>query len=297
MQKETHVNYAYKDRLFIYIFGSKENREWTLSLYNAINGSHYTDASKIIFNTLENALFIGMKNDTSFLISGTINLYEHQSTYNPNMPLRFLGYISELYSSYIKESNSDIFSSKIIRIPTPKLVVFYNGLDETEDESILKLSSSFIRSFKGEPDIEIRVRMLNVNYGRNAEIMDLCKPLRDYAWFIATIREYQAKDHSLSEAASLALADSSDDFILKPFIEKNKAEVDGMLLDLYSEENFYRIQKLNLEKEKAKTAKAKASAKAARSRANSEKARADAAEAELKKLKEENEKLRAQIPQ
>jgi hypothetical protein len=283
MQKETHVNTNYKDRLFIFIFGSEENREWTLSLYNAINGSHYTDASQIIFNTLENALFIGMKNDTSFIISDTINLYEHQSTYNPNMPLRFLGYISELYSSYIKESHLNPYGTRLIRIPTPKLVVFYNGLDETEDESILKLSDSFIRSFDGEPDIEIRVRTLNVNYGRNDKIMNLCKPLRDYAWFIASIRKYQAENYSLSDATRLALADSSDDFVLKPFLEKNKAKVDGMLLDLYNEENFHKMYKYDIERAKAEAAEAEA--------------RADAIEAELKKLKEENEKLRAQISQ
>ena len=297
MQKETHVNTNYKDRLFIFIFGNEENREWTLSLYNAINGSHYTDASQIRFNTLENALYVGIKNDTSFLISGTINLYEHQSTYNPNMPLRFLGYISELFSSYIKESNSNIYGSRIIKIPTPKLVVFYNGLDETEDESILKLSDSFIRSFDGEPDIEIRVRMLNVNYGRNVGIMNSCKPLRDYAWFIDTIRRYQAEEYSLSEATRLALAESSDDFILKSFLEKNKAEVDGMLLDLYTEENFHKMYKADIAREKEKADAAEAHAKKVEARANAIEARADALEAENKKLQEELKKLREQISQ
>lgn len=109
MQKETNINYTYKDRLFNFIFGSEENREWTLSLYNAINGSHYTDASLIQFNTLKNVLYIGMKNDTSFLISGTMSVYEHQSTLNPNMPIRFLEYLSKLISAYITQNKLNLY--------------------------------------------------------------------------------------------------------------------------------------------------------------------------------------------
>ena len=96
MSNETteHVNREYKDRLFTFIFGSEQNREWTLSLYNAVNGSHYTDASLIRFNTLKDMLYMEMRNDTSFLISDVLSVYEHQSTPNPNMPLRLLQYVS-----------------------------------------------------------------------------------------------------------------------------------------------------------------------------------------------------------
>ena len=132
--------------------------------------------------------------------------------------------------------------------------------------------------------------MLNVNYGRNVGIMNSCKPLRDYAWFIDTIRRYQAEEYSLSEATRLALAESSDDFILKSFLEKNKAEVDGMLLDLYTEENFHKMYKADIAREKEK-------ADAAVAHANAVEARADALEAEVKKLQEENRKLREQISQ
>ena len=102
MTKEIRVNEKHKDRLFNFIFGQEENREWTLSLYNAINGSNYTDASLIEFNTLEGVLYMNMKNDTSFIISGIWNVYEHQSSFNPNMPYRMLEYIVELFSGYVK---------------------------------------------------------------------------------------------------------------------------------------------------------------------------------------------------
>ena len=102
----TDVNREYRDRLFKFIFGNPEKKEWTLSLYNAVNGSHYTDAKAIILNTIDDVLYISMKNDVSFLIGDTLNLYEQQSTFNPNMPMRFLIYAGMLYGKYI-QTNED----------------------------------------------------------------------------------------------------------------------------------------------------------------------------------------------
>ena len=90
------VNNKYSDRLFKFIFGRFENREWTLSLYNAINGSNYTDPDEIEINTIESAVYLSMRNDVSFLIADVMNLYEQQSTFNPNMPMRFLIYAGML---------------------------------------------------------------------------------------------------------------------------------------------------------------------------------------------------------
>ena len=95
------VSREHKDRLFNFIFGRPENKKWTLSLYNAVNGSSYDDETEIEFNTLEEYLYVHMKNDTSFLFVGYLSLYEHQSTYNPNMPLRMMQYISAVYDGYI----------------------------------------------------------------------------------------------------------------------------------------------------------------------------------------------------
>ena len=96
------INREYKDRLFSFLFGDNSRKEWTLSLYNAINGSNYSDPDELEINTLEEVLFMGMKNDVSFIIGGHINLYAHQSSYNPNMPVRELIYLGHLYSKYIK---------------------------------------------------------------------------------------------------------------------------------------------------------------------------------------------------
>ena len=180
MPNENNLNREYKDRLFTFIFGREENREWTLSLYNAVNGSHYTDASLIEFNTLKDVLFMGMRNDTSFLISDVLSVYEHQSSYNRNMPLRMLDYVSDLYTGYIAKNKINRYRNTLIELPTPKLVVFYNGKTEAEDEVTLKLGDSFDKEHRREADVEVRVRMLNVNYGRNRALMDACKPLDEY---------------------------------------------------------------------------------------------------------------------
>ena len=86
------VSREYKDRLFNFLFGAEENKEWTLSLYNAVNRSAYTDASQIKITTIREVMYLSMHNDVSFLISDEVNLYEQQSTFNPNMPLRQLQY-------------------------------------------------------------------------------------------------------------------------------------------------------------------------------------------------------------
>lgn len=98
------VNTKHKDRVFNFLFGNPDNREWTLALYNAVNGSEYTDADAIEFNTIDDAVYLGMKNDVSFIILNELNLWEHQSSYNPNMPMRFFIYAAKLYEKYISGS-------------------------------------------------------------------------------------------------------------------------------------------------------------------------------------------------
>ena len=157
-------NSQYKDRLFTFLFGSEENKDWTLSLYNAVNGSFYQDPNAIEITTIKEIMYLGMHNDVSFLILDEMNLYEQQSTYNPNMPLRMMQYTGNLFEKYIKQRKLNKYSSRRFFLPVPRLVVFYNGTLEQQDEIVLRLSDSFPEG--AEADIEVRVRMLNVNYGK-----------------------------------------------------------------------------------------------------------------------------------
>lgn len=114
-----------------------------MSLYNALNGTSYENPEDLQINTLENALYITVKNDVSCMIGCSLNLYEHQSTYNPNMPLRGMIYFAQLYNEYVEKRKLNLFSSTLQKIPTPKYVVFYNGMADEPDRQILKLSDAF----------------------------------------------------------------------------------------------------------------------------------------------------------
>ena len=228
-------NIQYKDRLFNFIFGSEENKAWTLSLYNAVNGSSYTDPTAIEINTIKEVMYLGMHNDVSFLISDNMNLYEQQSTYNPNMPLRFLQYAGNLYEKYIVQHELNKYSSTLLALPVPKLIVFYNGERNQPEETILKLSDSFLSG--ADTDIEVWVRMLNVNYGNSPKLLRACKPLAEYSWLVSEIRNNNAsKDEAgFSSAIDYAISIMPDDYVIKPFLKAHQAEVKGMLLTEYNE--------------------------------------------------------------
>ena len=231
------INTKYKDRLFSFIFGRPERKEWTLSLYNAVNGSSHTDPEEIEIVTMEDILYMGMKNDMSFLITDTANMYEQQSTYNPNMPVRKLMYAARLYDRYIHVNRLNIYSTKQIRLPVPKLVTFYNGMEEREDD-ILELKDAFLtedgKPAETESDIQVRVRMININYGKNKELMGACRPLSEYAWFIAEIRRNN-QGMDIETAVDSALEAMPEEFGLKKFLVANKAEVKQMCITEYNE--------------------------------------------------------------
>lgn len=228
-------NRMYKDRLFNFLFGSEENKAWTLSLYNAVNKSAYTDPSAIEITTIREVMYLGMHNDISFLILETMNLYEQQSTYNPNMPVRFLEYAGNLYDKYMKQRRLNKYGGALLSLPAPRFVVFYNGTAEQPDEKLLRLSDSFPDA--EEYDIEVKVRMLNVNYGRNRALLEACKPLDEYAWLVAEIRGEKArnKGESIDSAVDRAISAMPDDYLIKPFLQAHRAEVRGMLLTEYDE--------------------------------------------------------------
>ena len=238
------VNDEYKDRVFKYLFGNPANREWTLALYNAVNGSNYENPEDIQYNTIEDAVYLGMRNDVSFIIVNELHLWEHQSTYNPNMPMRFLLYVAKLYEKYIAGSDYYPYSSVLQPAPRPKCVCFYNGTGNQPERKILRLSEAF----GGEGDIEVIVTMLNINYGKNRQIMNSCKPLYEYAWLVDTIRQHQKNTKNLETAVDAALDDMPDDFMIKNFLLQNKAEVKGMFLTEYDQEKVLEQQRREMER-------------------------------------------------
>ena len=241
-EKSFAVNRVYKSRIFTMIFQDKEK---LLELYNAISGKNYTDPELLEINTLENAIYMNMQNDLSFLIDARLSLYEHQSTVNPNLPLRFLWYISKLYMGMTRKQN--IYGTERVEIPEPQFVVFYNGVEEQPERKVLRLSDLYHTRPEGiEADLgrglELEAVMFNVNRSHNRTLMEACKTLKDYAEYVYRVRQY-AEETTLEEAVERAITECIREGILKDFLEKNRAEAKSVSIFEYDEEEHMRQER------------------------------------------------------
>ena len=227
-EQEKYVYRSYKDRVFRMLFS---DRKRLLELYNALNGTDYANVEDLTVNTLENAIYINMKNDVSFIIDHNMCLYEHQSSYSPNMPLRGLLYFADLYKKLLR--GTDLSTRSLIKIPTPYYVVFYNGLERQDEEFVQKLSDAFENGKDG--CIELRVRAINVNFGHNRELLEKCKTLYGYAYFVAEVRK-NLETMELHLAVELAVEECIRKDILKEFLQAQRDEVIAMSIYEYNEE-------------------------------------------------------------
>jgi len=158
-------------------------------------------------------------------------LYEHQSSFTPNMPLRGFLYFSDLYKKLIKDT--DLSIRRLINIPTPHYIVFYNGPKKSEEEFTQKLSDAFEDDSDG--CLELTVRVININLGHNQQLLEKCSSLYGYAYFVATIRKY-LEEMDLTDAVNTAVDECINAGILKNFLMENKAEVVAMSIYEYNEE-------------------------------------------------------------
>ena len=211
--KKVTVNRNYKDTVFRKLFSDRRN---LLSLYNAINGTAYTDETKLEIVTLENAIYMGMKNDLAFIIDTNLFLYEHQSTYNPNMPLR------------------DLYSSILLKLPAPNFIVFYNGKRKMPDRWTNCLSESY-ENQQGEPNLELKVVTININSDCNRKLMEQCRILGEYAQYVEKVRK-NAETMSLDVAVKEAVDECIQKGILVDFLRVNRAEVIAMSIFEYDKE-------------------------------------------------------------
>ena len=246
------INRNFKDTLFRKIFDNKKD---LLSLYNALNDTEHTDENQIVINTIENAIYIGYKNDISFVIDSELNLYEHQSSVNKNMPIRGLIYLTELYKGYIERNGLRIYNETPVKLPFPRYIVFYNGRDGEPERRVMPLSDSYMTNDSNkdqEPCLELKALLININYGCNKEIMNKCQKLMEYSQLIALIRKHydelvekyaklgihKSKKEIFAEAVSLAIEEAIRNNILKEILKNNKAEVTNMLLTEFDEKDY-----------------------------------------------------------
>lgn len=223
----------YKDNVFCLLYRDREN---LLELYNALNGTQYKNSGDLTVMTLPGTICIQYKNDAAFAFGRELYLCEQQATENPNMPLRFLHYISEEYRRIVPER--DLYRQNAVKIPSPHFVIFYNGVVPQPERQVYKLSDLY-EGGKGEPELEIRAVMLNINRGNNRELLEKCRTLREYMQFVEKVRSLQ-KELGIEAAVRQAVEECIGENILRDFLKEHREEVIGMSIwefkeDLYRE--------------------------------------------------------------
>jgi len=247
---DNNLNRQYKNDLFVFLFG--QNKEFALSLFNAMNNTSYDDPNEIVFNAIDNFVYISRKNDVSFLIENTMNIFEHQSTMNSNIAFRMFLYVSKLYEKYIYENKMDLFSSKLLKLPNPNFIVFYNGKQKTKDDRYVYLSDNMAIK---NGNIELKVRIINTNYGHNMHILNKCPALYEYSWFVDKLRnkrifyENNHDEQGLSRILDEVLDEMPDSFVIKDILMKNKAEVKDMLYSIEDEPRMMKIHEEEIRNE------------------------------------------------
>ena len=238
-----NANTKYKDSVFSFLFSVPDLLR---ELYCALEGVTLPANIPVIINTLRDVLFMDRINDISFEIGRKlVILIEHQSTINPNIALRLLMYIARVYEKIIEDKN--IYTSQLIRLPKPEFFVLYNGVSPYPDKEVLRLSDVFEQAValgipeKEIPSLELVVKVININHGRNEEIVQRCKTLNEYSAFIGKVREYEKEGHGKEEAMKKAVIYCREHDILKEFLETNATEVINMLMTEWNLEDAQQV--------------------------------------------------------
>ena len=226
-------NRNYRDTVFRMLFREKKE---LLSLFNAIHGTSYHDPKELKVTTLENAVYMAMKNDISCVLGMYLDLYEHQSTVNPNMPLRDLFYVAKLLENCVKDQ--DLYSEKRITLPSPTFIVFYNGRATQPERRVYRLSDSFAGKER-EVNLELVVLQININPGYNTELVESCPTLFQYIQYTNQVRQY-SQTLPLAKAVEKSVDYCIREGILSDFLLKNKREVIPMSIFEYDEEKHMR---------------------------------------------------------
>ena len=175
-------NREYKSDVFTMLMEEPAN---ALCLYNAVNGSNYDDPGMVTMCRLDRGVSLTVHNDASFVMDASLNVYEHQSTVCPNMPVRSLVYFTVILADYIKGKN--IYGHRLVKIPIPKFAVFYNGDEEQPEQYTMRLSDAFER-YVENPELELTCKVYNINQGKNKKLLEKCRFLKEYMSFVEYVR-------------------------------------------------------------------------------------------------------------
>lgn len=214
-------NREYKSDVFSLLL---ENRKNALDLYNAINHSDYKDPEMVEICTLDRGVSLSIRNDAAFVLDMNLSVYEHQSTVCPNMPVRSLIYFSNILEQMIKGQN--IYGHKLVKIPTPRFAVFYNGEEKQPEQYDLRLSDAYIQPVEN-PELELICKVYNINYGKNRELLSKCGFLKDYMTFVDYVRNYHKEYgyNELEHAIEVAIDQCIKEGVLRDFLMEHRTEV------------------------------------------------------------------------
>ena len=234
--RRLRLNRRYKDVLFRRLFREEQD---LLDLYNALNGSAYKDPGELEVVTMEDVIFMKMKNDLSFMIGSHLNLYEHQSTWNPNMPLRGLLYFAQQFEGLVSAQGKDLYGKGRIGLPTPVYIVFYNGSGMQTDRLVLYLSDAY-QTGRGSGCLECSCEVININRGHNQGLLEKCHRLWEYSELTGEVEENIVKGMSREGAVHTAIESCIERGILREMLLAEKGEVVHMLLTEYDEKRHLR---------------------------------------------------------
>ena len=240
MSEPTAINSKYKDSVFVNLFSEDEKaQEYFLSLYSALHNTTVQTTIPLKNIRLDQVLYMSFYNDVSYLVDNKIIvLAEHQSTINPNMPLRCLQYISRLYEQLVDQKEK--YSRKLLHIPTPEFYVFYNGTALYPSDTLLKLSDSFIE-YSQQHELELIVKVININRQNRHPLLERCKPMYEYSVFVDTVRKWKQKDrvNGFQKAIEECIANN----ILRDYLKRKTKEVLTMLISEYDYETDIAVQR------------------------------------------------------
>lgn len=225
---ELITNREFKSSAFTAYFGMPEN---AAELFQAL-GKEKVRPDEIEFTTLQGVMYMARKNDLAFLAKRKVLVIgEHQSTINRNMPLRSAIYYGRTMEKLIPAN--DIYRKKQLPIPTPEFYVFYNGTEEYPAEEILKLSDAYLEKTE-EPMLELQVKVININLSANHPLLQNCRPVYEYSFFIEAIRRNQRLGMNRDEAIRRAMQECKEADIMVDFIEEHGSEVSNMLFTQFN---------------------------------------------------------------
>ena len=226
----SNVTRNHKDNVFCLLYRDRKN---LLSLYNAMNGTDYRKEEELEVVTLEEAICIKIRNDAAFVVDSRLNMYEQQASVNPNMPLRDLYYVTEELKKIAPPGK--LHRTTKVKIPAPRFVVFYNGMTKQPEKQVYRLSDLFFRE-KEEPEIELKVTVININQGYNRELLERCESLKGYTIFVKKARDKKASGLKTEEAVRQAVDECISEGILTEFFKENREEIVEMSVYEFDQE-------------------------------------------------------------